>query len=934
MSYDIYTYGNGEILRSIFYAISMCLKSNGGSLHEPLIRLGLILGAFWSIVSVIYSDFSRIFTSWLIPSTVIMALLFVPTVTVHIHDPVTRFNDSVANIPYGLGAFAGYVSKIGYGITEQVEKVFSLPDDLKFQKTGYIFASNLMEKANQFRITNEDMVENMNEFVGQCVLFDALLGRKYTIKDLRHTDDLWGLVSVNASPVRNFMWREPRGERGGGGEASLISCTQGVVKINQLWAKEIDSVTSFVGKKTFAAGGTIDPKVELQKYLPLAYGELTKMTKDATSIIKQQMMIGSIIDSADKQSVAAGNASNFAARRAYLSQRTTYQTLGAMAGDTLPTMKAVLEAIAYSMFIFVIPLALLPFGWRILSAWAQIILWLQMWAPLYAILNYIMTISASSKTLAAMSLSTKGGVTIANSVGMMDANADIGAMAGYLSMSIPFLSIALVKGIGSFVNMASHLGNVSQGAASAASAEMTSGNYSFGNISEGGRSIGNSQMFNQSRAASYKSGAFQMSDGRMDLATMPDGSQVMNVGSSNLPVTLNVAEAQSDQLSKMASKTHQKGVSLSESSAENLASSYRGMVSLSESLGKSQSAGDSVTQGASAEDTKAIQNSAQLVKTFADEKGITIDKATSLFAEASVGGSFFVSGSAGGRGSINANDNQLLKEAQNYMKQEDFQEAARAASQSASNLSHTLSDEETKRLSEDVSGSYEKGTQQRNEASKNFSQSDAYNEQAMFTQSNSSSINANHTQQFGEWLANQKADGTSGRMGNHSAAHIIANDPKLTSAYAHKYMAEQNLIPKSSVHQSANSIRSSYDNESGHKVHAVTRDSVNDVRSQGEEKIGRLDRMERAPTLRENVNSKVENQNSEILQKSSHVNDGGNEIQEKVKSTQGKSGFKKVTLKAIEEGKELYEEGKELYKEMDAAYQDWNKNQQASNKGN
>src|SRR6202012_2809932 len=223
-----------------------------------------------------------------------------------------------------------------------------------------------------------------------------------------------------------------------------------------------NTTADLFGRKIFGKNALIDPRAELLKHLPLAYGFLTNSAQAAENIIKQNIMIHAVVDGIEQKSVALGNTPNFAARRAYLQQRSTYETLGAMAAETLPTMKAVLESIAYGAFIFVIPLALLPFGYRFLFAWGQVLLWLQMWAPLYAILNYIMTLAARSKTLSVLSMSNDAGVTLATSVGVANVNADIAAMAGYLAMSIPFLSIALVKGVGSFVHLASHLGNVSQ----------------------------------------------------------------------------------------------------------------------------------------------------------------------------------------------------------------------------------------------------------------------------------------------------------------------------------------------------------------------------------------------------------------------------------------------------------------------------------------
>lgn len=839
MSYNIYTYGNGETLVGIFNAISMCINSNSGSLYQPLILLGTIVGFLWATIYTLYNDLSKIATSWLLPLLIITGVLFVPTARVNIIDNISKYHDSVANVPYGLAMFASYVSRIGYGITEQVEKHFSMPDDLKFQKTGYIFASNLMQKSNQFTITNADLAENMHSFVNECIVYDAMLGRKYTLNDLKNSNDIWGLVSSNASPIRHFMWRDPRDEGSRGGMARPCTCKEGITKFNSQWGKTIDTTSTVLGYKIFGKSPHINPKTELLKYLPLTYGQLGLMSQDATNIIKQQIMISSFIKDTDKRSVSLGNASNFAAQRAYLSQRTTYQTLGAFAGDNLPTLKAVMESITYASFIFMMFLAILPFGWRILSSWAQIVLWLQLWAPLYAILNYIMLSKATSKTLAAMSISNSAGVTIANSVGILDANADISATSGFLALSIPFISYALVKGgVGSFVSLASHLGHVGQTSASQAAGEATSGNYGFGNISGEGSQIGNSSMFQQSMAASYRSGSFSLADGRTEVSTMADGSQLMSVGSSNLPVSLNVAESQSAQYSAMANKSYQNAQNLTESSAASIASSYRDLVDLSKNIGNSHQASDALNKGISVDDSKAINNVANIIKEFSDNHNISEDKAASIFAEASVGGKAFgVGASVGGRVDLSARDQQLLTDAQRVVQSEDFQEAHRLAMQATQNTSHNLSDESSKRLAESATGSYERGMQQRAEASKNYSQAESYSQQAMFTKANSASINSNYNQKFVEWLSDQRADGTSGRIGNHGASHIIANDPEMTASYANRFMSERGVIPSSSVGSNAQTMKDSYDHENSHQQHAVTRDSLNAIKSQGQSEI-------------------------------------------------------------------------------------------------
>ena len=506
-----------------------------------------------------------------------------------------------------------------------------------------------------------------------------------------------------------------------------------------------------------------------------------------------------------------------------------------MAGETLPIMKAVLEAIVYAFFLFVIPLSLLPSGYKFLMTWGQSLLWLQMWAPLYAVLNYIMTMAARSKTLDALSLSNEAGVTIASSVGISNMNADITAMAGYLAMSIPFLSLALVKGVGSFVHMASHLGNVSQGAASMAAGEVTSGNLSFGNVSQGNSQISNSSMLNHSNASSFKGASAHIQDGRSEITTMADGSQVLNVGSSNLPISLNVAESQSAQLSQMASQSEQKAMNLNESSAQNLSNSARSAVTLSETLSSLKSSGDSATLGISTEQSEAIHHGANLVKDFSKQNQIDAGKSAQMLANASIGsgkGRGLFGGSVGIGGEINAKEQELHSKAQKFAEDHNYQEAIRESANASKQISHSLSDESARRLAEETSGSYEKGMSQRNEASKSFRQAEDYTNQANFTKANSSTINANHNQQFGDWLANQQADNSNGgTIGARGASHIIAAKPEEAMAYAQRYMAEKGLTPTNTV-SSGSGLRSSYDKEQAHQVHPVTDDNMKNVRSQ------------------------------------------------------------------------------------------------------
>jgi len=837
MEYSVVTFGNGEILKGVFDAIAICLNSHSGTLYIPLIRLSMIIGGLWAALYAIYGDYMRAINGWIIPMTAIMQLFFVPQATVWIVDPVSRYHQKVEHVPYGLAMVAGRISTIGNIITQQVEKVFVLPDDLKYQKTGTIFALNLLQQARTFRITNEDLAENMRQFVGQCVTYDALLGRKYTIDDLRNSDDIWKLVSINASPVRSFVWRDLKKEHQPATRPSIITCKEGVAKFNHEWKGELNKTATIFGKKIFGKNSYVNPRVELLKHLPLAYEALTNMAKSAQDILKQNMMIYAVVDGIEQKSTSLGNAPNFAVRRAYLQQRSNYETLGAMAAETLPTMKAVLEAIAYAAFLFIVPLAVLPFGWTFLKNWVGVLLWLQTWAPLYAILNYIMTMAARAKSISALSVSNELGVTIASSVGLSNVNADIAAMTGYLAMSIPFLCVAIIKGVSSFVSVPGILSGVTQSVASQASGEAASGNYNFGNISDGNVQSSNTSMLNHSNAASYRSGSFNQGDGRTDLTTTANGQQILNVGNSNVPVSVNLAEMQSTQLSKQGGISHQAGLTQTESSSKNMADTLNQSVELSNHLAKTNQLNDQFMDGKTIEQTTALNKSAQIVKDFAKDNNLTLTAAAKILgaASCSTDKSFITSvigkavgGSLEARAEISADTNiqRISRDAERVTRSEDFQTSLRDATQLSHNQSFAKHDDQGKRLAESLNHSWNESNSLRQEAHKSFTESENYQEQATAMKNSSATINANYNQQFIDWLAEQPSDNTGGgHIGKMGAAHIMTHNTDMAIKYAERFVEQKNIVPSEplKLQTSHENLKSAYDQDNRHVIADVNK---------------------------------------------------------------------------------------------------------------
>ncbi|MBN9413088.1 MAG: conjugal transfer protein TraG N-terminal domain-containing protein [Candidatus Paracaedimonas acanthamoebae] len=801
METTIYTLGGGEIFSLIFNGIASLIsgaEGHKGILFNPFVRIGAMTGLLVAIVQTLWRDQMEIIRSFFIPFIVMLFVVLTPTTKVHIIDNlVGRKEYVVANVPFGLGFVAGLFSQIGQEITEKIEQVFSLPDDLKYHKTGAVFASNLLKNAKIFHIVDENVAENMRGFVTQCVVYDALLGRKYTFQDLKNSEDIWGLVTKEPSPVRAFLWQEV------GKKSEIVTCKVGAEKLDKLFEIETYKTAAFFGKKLFRTGDNapINFKAEIYKYLPISFSYLINSAKNAQEIIKQQIMIHSVLDGIENKSVALGNAPNVALRKAYLQQRNTNTSLGELAADTLPVMKILLEAIIYVAFLVVFPLVLMPWGWKVFKAWLELVVWIQCWAPLYAVLNMIMTVYGRSQSLSLSALPEGHGVTIANSVGLIDFHADLSAMAGWAAISIPFLAGALVKGgVSAFNTLATHLGGVSQSVASRAGDELTSGNYSLGNVSLGTVQANNTNMNQHMLSGSWHSGAFTQNDGRIQEITTADGAQIMDEKISSLASNMNISESMQSMFQRQAARSETAAHNSIVAASQQEAKAYRDMIDLArhQATNKNLATGYSNTmQGSLGKSLSHIHDKTQ---SFVNQTGLSYDKASQFLAEAAAGISGSVgfkkaniNASIGVRGDVSSKTGKsaLYLKAENFVHQNNLREDFNTVRQAARDLRGSISDDVGQRYAENISSSLDRAEQYRVEASASLTRSKSFTESASTASQHGWAITDAVNQEYMEWLPQQSYMGTPGPMGTHQAKHIALNDSLMNRAYQRKFLEER-----------------------------------------------------------------------------------------------------------------------------------------------
>ncbi|MBL4556864.1 MAG: conjugal transfer protein TraG N-terminal domain-containing protein [Rhodobacteraceae bacterium] len=154
----------------------------------------------------------------------------------------------------------------------------------------------------------------------------------------------------------------------------------------------------------------------------------------------------------------------------------------------VPLLKITFEALYYAAFPLALILMFTPMAWTVIKGYFGGFVWLAAWNPLSAVLHSIVLKAGAGYYREGMSTTANGSteyvMSWANHFGVQAVEQDVGVIAGYLMMSVPFLATALVFGAQRMSGLATSMLNVSQGAAietgrEAATGAMTLASTSF-----------------------------------------------------------------------------------------------------------------------------------------------------------------------------------------------------------------------------------------------------------------------------------------------------------------------------------------------------------------------------------------------------------------------------------------------------------------------
>ncbi|MEQ5091572.1 conjugal transfer mating-pair stabilization protein TraG [Providencia rettgeri] len=541
----VYVLGGGEYMMQVFNGVAAIV---GSSSWESMFRIALLISAASFFVVYLRGHDPKEVIKFAAYIILVSSVLLGPKRSVQIidrTDPTGVY--LVDNVPLGLAAPAHMISSIGTSITELYESIFHMPDSLSYSKTGMLFGANLVGNVSDVMSTDGDIAELMSLYTKNCVIGDILINHKYSFQELMNSRDPYTLIFQKPSPLRGVM--VPEGNKKAQ-PAGFWTC-EDLAKRVLMPAIGADTQTGgetwvYTVKRIF--GGRPDANVLFTAMLGDSYNYYYSGSETAS-----QLMRNSVVMNALKQGIAGYSAQsgdtaslvNLASTSSYNKMRLSWATSTTVATNFTPLLYTILFSLIVALFpIFILLMTVHALTTRMLFNYIMSIIYLQSWAPMFAILNHATSFYLRGQT---------NGLdfNLANQAHIQQIHSDIGLIAGWLTLSIPFIAMAIVKGLGPAVAQAgNYLGTAINSSASASSSQAADGTWAFNNM-QTDNVAGNKWDTN----SSFRDGQMtrQLASGAMNTVTS-GGQEIMDTSGamSRLPVSIKGSEAMVSSLQQSA----------------------------------------------------------------------------------------------------------------------------------------------------------------------------------------------------------------------------------------------------------------------------------------------------------------------------------------------------------------------------------------------
>lgn len=515
-AWDLYVFGNGRVVFDIMNSIKMLMVPDAGetgftTLLTFLAVVGflvLAIGAGFDPGKNLIRMFTYIIVVWMVTffSTRLTANLNINDV---IADSGLTSTYTVTGVPAAVALPAAVTSQVGHYFTRVIETYFTMPGEFKLMGGAGQFDlfGKMMNESTQYVITNPELKRSLSAYVADCVVpaiaRNALTGSvregaetrtlSGTHALLRTTDMMATLKSAEHNSIMTKYYA-PGGPAAGSlqalssapGFGEMLTCKDAFAKIEQDMDDYAANLVQGNADAWSKAGVMVPFDTAFSSMMASAAGPGGTTFAGFSSpkgFIMQQAFINSMHGNFRYAAAQTGNNEIMQAAaiaQAEQQQKSAWVSAFTVFNNMMGYVFTVLQAFIFAITPFVVVALMIPgVGKTIFVNYAQILIWLTLWMPMLAIINYIMTLFGTDSI--SLVVQAEGGINMHNRGLITEKTNDLMIAAGFLGTMTPMITWGIVKGAMAFTQFISD--GVGSAFANQAGASAATGNLSMNNLS-------------------------------------------------------------------------------------------------------------------------------------------------------------------------------------------------------------------------------------------------------------------------------------------------------------------------------------------------------------------------------------------------------------------------------------------------------------------
>lgn len=505
-SWDVFVMGNGSATAVVLQAISTMVDMPG---YRNLALFVAILGIIIMATAAGFDPLAKgpKMLMYFVLAGVVTSLGLNLRANATINDPVSGYYNTVT-APAVVVVPIAMISTTGDWLTRAIEQSFGtfahFPDELQMSRGGkYGMAAALMADLRAFHVRDPYLKSSLSTYMSQCA-FPAIEMGHLSAKKLMETPDFWHAVksengamlvalTLPAAPGADAEPTDPQGE--------LVSCAVAWEKIDAYLTAYVPELAN-AGGKAWSQTGVFSALAQNLSASStwLAKGADGAAGLDGGGMIKQAALLNAWTDSNRDAAAQTGSGElqmALAQATAEQSQKNHWVIASKLFQNTIGYVHMLLTSTVMALSPLFLIIMLIPgFGVKSLGSFLKVLIWLALWEPVLAILNYI---SAAYLQADISTVINAGGITIGNAGAITEFASHAQIAAGFLASLTPLFVWSIVSGGMSFTEFISH-GLGAQFATSAGQQAAT------GNVSLNTQNMDNAAMNSKSYVSSWSDG--------------------------------------------------------------------------------------------------------------------------------------------------------------------------------------------------------------------------------------------------------------------------------------------------------------------------------------------------------------------------------------------------------------------------------------------